>query len=75
MLQKVLKKIFGTQNQRDLKRLQPAVAEINSREGDIRNLSDENLRGQTDTLRGRADRGEPLDSLLRRPSLHLTMPY
>ncbi|MBM63011.1 MAG: preprotein translocase subunit SecA [Acidobacteria bacterium] len=64
MLQKVLKKIFGTQNQRDLKRLQPAVAEINSREGDIRNLSDENLRGQTDTLRGRADRGEPLDSLL-----------
>ncbi len=58
MLQKVLKKIFGTQNQRDLKRLQPAVAEINSREGDIRNLSDENLRGQTDTLRGRADRGD-----------------
>ena len=64
MLQNVLKKIFGTQNQRDLKRLEPSVAEINSREADLKPLSDEDLRARTVTLRGRAAQGEPLDALL-----------
>ena len=64
MLQNVLKKIFGTQNQRDLKRLEPSVAEINSREADLKPLSDEALRARTVTLRGRAAQGEPLDALL-----------
>ena len=64
MLQKVLRKVFGTQNERDLKRLQPAVVEINDREAAVRALSDEDLRGRTAALRGRADQGEPLDDLL-----------
>ena len=64
MLQKVLRTVFGTQNERDLKRLQPAVAEINDREAAVRALSDEDLRGRTAALRGRADQGEPLDDLL-----------
>ncbi|MEE8129537.1 MAG: preprotein translocase subunit SecA, partial [Vicinamibacterales bacterium] len=64
MLQNVLKKVFGTQNERDLKRLQPMVPAINDHESALRALSDEDLRGHTTTLRERADRGESLDDLL-----------
>ena len=64
MLQKVLKKVFGTQNERDLKRLRPMVPAINDRESAVRALSDEDLRGYTTTLRERADQGESLDDLL-----------
>jgi preprotein translocase subunit SecA len=64
MLQKVLKKVFGTQNERDLKRLQPLVAEINDREAQIRELTDADLRGRTADFRTRANQGEPLDDLL-----------
>ena len=64
MLQKVLRKVFGTQNERDLKRLQPMVPPINDCESAIRALSDEELRGRTTTLRERADQGASLDDLL-----------
>ena len=64
MLQNVLKKVFGTQNERDLKRLQPMIPEINEREAAIRVLSDEDLRARTTTFRERADQGESLDDLL-----------
>ena len=64
MLQNVLRKVFGTQNERDIKRMQPALAEINDREADVRGLADAELRGRTVELRERADRGEPLDGLL-----------
>ena len=64
MLQNVLKKVFGTQNERDLKRLQPQVVAINEREPDISALSDSDLQGRTHTLRQRADQGEPIDDLL-----------
>ena len=64
MLQKVLKKVFGTQTQRDLKRLQPTVSAINDRELTVRALSGEDLRTRTATLRDRADQGESLDDLL-----------
>ena len=64
MLQNVLKKVFGTQNERDLKRLQPTVPTINDRESALRALSDADLQGHTTTLRERADQGESLDDLL-----------
>ncbi|TDI21421.1 MAG: preprotein translocase subunit SecA [Acidobacteria bacterium] len=64
MLQQVLRKVFGTQNERDLKRLQPMVPPINDRESALRALSDEDLRGHTTTLRERAHQGESLDDLL-----------
>ena len=64
MLQNVLRKVFGTQNERDLKRLQPMVPAINDRESALRALSDEDLRGRTATLRERADQGVSLDDLL-----------
>ena len=67
MLQQVLRKVFGTQNERDLKRLQPMVPVVNDRESALRALSDEDLRGHTTTLRERADQGESLDDLLVDP--------
>ena len=64
MLQNVLKKVFGTQNERDLKRLQPEVAAINAREAEVRALTDDELRGRTVAFRERVDQGEPIDDLL-----------
>jgi preprotein translocase subunit SecA len=64
MLQNVLKKVFGTQNERDLKRLQPQVVAVNEREPEIKALSDSALQERTTTLRLRAEQGEPIDDLL-----------
>ena len=64
MLDKLLAKVFGTQNDRELKRLWPLVSEINSREDRLRSTSDQGLSAETDKLRSRADNGEPLDSLI-----------
>ena len=64
MLQTVLAKVFGTQNARDLKRVQPLVAAINDGEDAVRGLSDVELRSLTATFRERIEQGEPLDDLL-----------
>ena len=64
MLDTLLAKVFGTQNQRDLKRVQPLVAAVGEREDDVRALSDEDLRAQTAALRQRRDQGADLDDLL-----------
>ena len=64
MLDTLLAKVFGTQNARDLKRVQPLVDAINACEETVRGLSDAELRSQTTTFRERIDRGEPLNDLL-----------
>lgn len=64
MLKFILRKIFGTQNERDLKRLQPLVARINTYESALLPLSDEQLRAKTDDFKKRALAGEDLDTLL-----------
>src|SRR5689334_4594912 len=46
MFDYVLRKIVGTKNQRELKRMQPVVARINEREGWAKALSDEQIREQ-----------------------------
>ncbi|HKD83674.1 MAG TPA: preprotein translocase subunit SecA [Terriglobales bacterium] len=53
MIGKALAKVFGTQNERDLKRMRPLVAEINALEPAIEQLSDEQLRAKTDEFRAR----------------------
>ena len=60
----VLKKIFGSQNERVLKRIAPIVDEINGFESEIRKLSDDQLRGKTAEFRQRLENGEELDDLL-----------
>src|SRR6266436_1174814 len=64
MIQNILAKIVGTQNERDLKKLRPIVAEVNAFEPAIQALSDEQLRGKTAEFRTRLAAGETLDDLL-----------
>jgi len=63
-IQKVLTKIFGSANERLLKRLWPVVAEINAFEPEVKRLSDEQLRAKTDEFRERlASRLEGVEEL------------
>jgi preprotein translocase subunit SecA len=64
MLQTILAKVIGTQNERDLKKLRPIVAQVNALEASIRPLSDEALRGKTTEFKTRVANGESLDDLL-----------
>src|SRR5208283_5689650 len=64
MIVGVLKKIFGSQNERNLKKLAPIVDEINSFEPEIKKLSDSELRGKTAEFKQRLEKGEELDDLL-----------
>lgn len=60
----LLRKVFGSQNDREIKRLQPLIVQTNQYEEALTKLSLEDLRAQTPTLRQRLDQGAPLDSLL-----------
>jgi preprotein translocase subunit SecA len=64
MLETLLAKVVGTQNERELKRLRPLVGEINAIEPSIQSLSDEQLRAKTAEFRARLAEGETLDDLL-----------
>ncbi len=64
MLDTLLAKVVGTQNDRELKRLRPIVAEVNSLEPEIQALSDAQLRAKTAEFRQRLGSGETLDDLL-----------
>ena len=64
MFGQLLTKIVGTQNDRELKRLRPRVAEINAFEPAIKALSDEQLKGKTAEFRTRLANGETLDDLI-----------
>jgi len=64
MLQDILKKVFGTANERTIDRMRPAVERINSLEATVTGLSDAALAARTAEFRGRLEKGEPLDALL-----------
>ncbi|MGE5819520.1 MAG: preprotein translocase subunit SecA, partial [Deltaproteobacteria bacterium] len=49
----LIKKIVGTKNDREVKRIRPYVDEVNSLEGDIQKLSDEGLRARTEDFKRR----------------------
>src|SRR5438105_2210583 len=53
MINTLLGKVFGTKNEREMKRLAPRVAAINALEPEIQKLSDEQLRAKTDEFRAR----------------------
>ena len=59
-----LKKIFGDDNEKDIKRMQKYVDRINALENDLTNLSDSSLSGKTAEFRRRLNKGETLDDLL-----------
>ena len=60
----IVKKVVGTKNDRELRRIQPTVEKINALEPSVQKLSNAELRAKTAEFRERIDRGEPLDSVL-----------
>ena len=64
MLDTILAKVFGTQNERELKKIRPIVEAINALEPSISPLSDAELRGKTAEFRERHAAGATLDDLL-----------
>ena len=58
MIQTLLAKIVGTQNEHDLKKLRPIVGEVALFESSIQALSDEELRGKTAEFKARVANGE-----------------
>src|SRR4026208_2522795 len=64
MINTLLAKVIGTQNERELKRLRPLGARINDLESSVRNLSDGALRAKTAQFRERVAQAESLDALL-----------
>lgn len=63
-MQRILSKIFGTSNDRAIKRLLPLVEQINVLESGISRLSDADLRGRTTDFRQRLENDESVDDLL-----------
>ena len=64
MLGQFLTKIFGSQNERVLKKLTPFVDQINTLEAGLKSLDDDALRAKTGDLKTRLSNGSPLDDLL-----------
>jgi len=64
MFTKILAKIIGTKNERELKKLKPIVQKINSLEPEVQKLSDAELARKTIQFKERVANGESLDSIL-----------
>ncbi|MEM6484323.1 MAG: preprotein translocase subunit SecA [Pseudomonadota bacterium] len=64
MITSTLKKVFGTRNDRELKRMRKVVKRINAMEHAHQALSDEELAAKTGEFRNRLQQGETLDALL-----------
>ncbi|WP_026486320.1 preprotein translocase subunit SecA [Caldanaerobius polysaccharolyticus] len=60
----LLEKIFGSYNERELKRLYPVVDEVLAYEDEMSKLTDEQLRAKTDEFKDRLNNGETLDDIL-----------
>ncbi|MGD8992098.1 MAG: preprotein translocase subunit SecA, partial [Desulfobacterales bacterium] len=64
MILNALTKVFGSKNEREIKRIQPQVERINALEPAVQAMSDHELKAQTAKFKERIDRGEPLEDLL-----------
>ncbi len=64
MIAKVLSKIIGTKNERELKKLKPIVQRINDLEPEIKKLSDDELARKTVEFKEKLGRGATLDDIL-----------
>jgi preprotein translocase subunit SecA len=64
MIGKLIKAVFGSKNERELKRMNKVVLRINALEPDMQKLSDEQLKAKTIEFRERYQKGETLDQLL-----------
>lgn len=64
MIGSLMRKIFGSANDRYVKSLQKTVAKINALEPEISALSDDELKNKTPALKQRLADGETLDDIL-----------
>ena len=64
MFNKVLKKIFGSKNDRDIKKMMPLVKRINELEVEYQKLSDDALKAKTAEFQRRLQNGESTDDIL-----------
>jgi preprotein translocase subunit SecA len=64
MIWNMLTRMFGSKNEREVKRLQPIVDAINAIEPTMKAMSDEQLKGQTVMFKEKLEQGAALDDLL-----------
>ncbi len=64
MISNIVKKVFGSRNDRLLKVKQKTVKKINEIEASIKALDDEALKAKTEEFRARIEQGETLESLI-----------
>ena len=64
MLDGLARRLFGSANDREIKRLHDVVAEVNALESGFEELSDDALRAKTGMFRDRLEAGESLDDLM-----------
>ena len=64
MFAPLLKKLFGSKNEREVKRMLKTVSAINALEEQMLALSDEQLKGKTEEFKARLAKGETLDQIL-----------
>ncbi len=64
MIQKILSKVFGTSHDREMKKIQPVVDQINKLEPGMQALSDDQLKAKTEEFKSRLQKGEKVDDIL-----------
>ena len=64
MLGPLFRKILGSKNDRELKRMGKLVVQINALEDEIQAVDDDQLKAKTPEFRSRLEQGETLDALL-----------
>ena len=64
MINSLLRKVVGSKNDREVKRMSRLVERINVLEPELESLDDAALRARTEEFRGRLEAGENLDGLL-----------
>ncbi|PMR72245.1 preprotein translocase subunit SecA [Billgrantia endophytica] len=64
MINLLLRKVVGSKNDREVKRMHRQVGQVGAREAEYESLDDATLKARTDELRERLAKGETLDSLL-----------
>jgi len=64
MLEPILRKVFGTKHEREMKRVRPLVVAVNEHETKVRGYDDAALRRKTFEFKEQIEKGRPLDELL-----------
>ena len=60
----IIEKLFGSYSEKEIKRIMPLVNKIETLEGAMKNLSDDELKNKTEEFRNRLAKGETLEDIL-----------